>query len=242
VTSVLQRADPQSVRAALDTVLDPELDEPITSLDFVESCEVDADGSVRLRLRLPTFFCAPNFSFLMVADAYDAVRAVPGVGAVDVQLADHHAAQEINGGVAAHAGFVGTFAGEATDELHELRARFLSKAALAGQDRVARPLVDAGATPQQLAELTLGQVPASEELRRLRQRRAALGLPAGDDAPLLVRVEDGSPVPVEQVPLHLRRARVTRTGIDVNGEYCRSLLATRYELPGLRSGRRSGPP
>ena len=29
-------------------------------------------------LRLPTFFCAPNFSFLMVADAYDAVSAVPG--------------------------------------------------------------------------------------------------------------------------------------------------------------------
>jgi hypothetical protein len=55
---------------------------------------------------------------------------------------------------------------------------------------------------------------------------------AGGRRPLLVRVEDGSPVPVEQVPLHLRRARVTRTGIDVNGEYCRSLLATRYALPG----------
>jgi metal-sulfur cluster biosynthetic enzyme len=227
VTSVLQRAEPDRVRAALDTVLDPELDEPITSLGFVESCEVDADGSVRVRLRLPTFFCAPNFSFLMVADAYDAVRAVPGVGAVDVQLADHHAAQEINGGVAAHAGFVGTFAGEATDELHELRARFLSKAALAGQDRVARPLVDAGATPQQLAELTLGQVPASQELRRLRERRAALGLPCGDDAPLLI-APDGSPVPTAQVPLHLRRARLTRVGIETNGEYCRGLLAVRY--------------
>ncbi|HVM26656.1 MAG TPA: iron-sulfur cluster assembly protein [Mycobacteriales bacterium] len=232
MTSVLTpapaRVDPATVLAALDTVLDPELDEPITALDFVESCEVDDDGSVRVRLRLPTFFCAPNFSFLMVADAYDAVHAVAGVGAVDVQLADHHAAQEINGGVAAHAGFVATFAGEATDELHELRARFLAKAALAGQDRVARPLVDAGATPQQLADMSLGQVPDSVDLRRLRERRAALGLPAGDDAPLLVRVEDGSPVPVEQVPLHLRRARLTRTGIEVNGEHCRSLLATRY--------------
>jgi metal-sulfur cluster biosynthetic enzyme len=220
------------VSAALAAVLDPELDEPITDLGFVESCTVDRDGSARVRLRLPTFFCAPNFSFLMVADAYDAVQAVPGVTAVDVQLADHHAAGEINGGVAAHAGFVGAFAGQANAELHELRIRFLAKAALAGQDRVARPLVDAGATPRQLAQLTLGQVPDSAELRRLRARRAALGLPADDDAPLLVRVEDGSPVPVEQVPLHLRRARVTRTGIDVNGEYCRSLLATRYALPG----------
>ncbi len=32
-----------------------------------------------MRLRLPTYFCAPNFAFLMVADAYDAVSAVPGV-------------------------------------------------------------------------------------------------------------------------------------------------------------------
>lgn len=219
------------VDAALDTVLDPELDEPITSLGFVASCKVDEGGSVRVRLQLPTFFCAPNFSFLMVADAYEAVRAVPGVTAVDVQLADHHAAEEINGGVAAHAGFVGSFGAQASAELDELRATFLAKAALAGQDRVARPLVDAGVSPQQLADLTLGQVPDSVDLRRLRERRAALGLPSDDDAPLLVRVEDGSPVPVEQVPLHLRRARLTRTGIEVNGEHCRALLATRYAAP-----------
>ena len=35
-------------------------------------------ATVTVGLRLPTFFCAPNFSFLMVADAYDAVSAVPG--------------------------------------------------------------------------------------------------------------------------------------------------------------------
>jgi metal-sulfur cluster biosynthetic enzyme len=58
-----------AVWRALDTVLDPELDEPITDLDFVESCTVSAEGVATVRLRLPTFFCAPNFSFLMVADA-----------------------------------------------------------------------------------------------------------------------------------------------------------------------------
>ena len=219
------------VQDALGTVLDPELDEPITELDFVESCAVGAGGDVRVRLRLPTFFCAPNFSFLMVADAYDAVRAVPGVTSVEVRLGDHHAADEINGGVAAHAGFVQTFAGEATEELDDLRAAFLRKAALAGQDRVARPLVDAGATPADLAALTLGEVPDSVDLRRMRQRRAAVGLPADDDAPLLVDVDSGLRVPVERVPLHLRRARLTRTGIEVNGEHCRALLATRYEAP-----------
>ena len=87
----------------------------------------------------------------MVADAYDAVSAVPGVTRADVTLVDHHASAEINGGVAAQAGFVGSFGDLAAAELDELRALFLRKAALAGQDRVARPLVDAGMGPDELA-------------------------------------------------------------------------------------------
>ena len=80
-----------TVWQALGTVLDPELDEPITALDFVASCTVSGDGVASVHLRLPTFFCAPNFSFLMVADAHDAVSAVEGVTRADVVLDDHHA-------------------------------------------------------------------------------------------------------------------------------------------------------
>jgi metal-sulfur cluster biosynthetic enzyme len=169
----------ESVWAALGTVLDPEIDEPITALGFVASCTVSGDGDVSVHLRLPTFFCAPNFSFLMVADAYDAVAAVEGVRTAEVVLDDHHASPEINAGVAAHAGFVRTFPGEADAELEEVRRYFLEKAVVAGQDRVARPLVDGGAGPDQLAGLTLGAVPPSHALDRLRERRAELGLPAG---------------------------------------------------------------
>ncbi|WP_181782165.1 iron-sulfur cluster assembly protein [Pseudonocardia pini] len=217
----------QAVWSSLGTVLDPELDEPITDLDFVESCTVSPAGEVSVTLRLPTFFCAPNFSFLMVADAYDAVSAVPGVRRAAVTLADHHASEEINGGVAAHSGFVGSFAGEAVAELDELRHTFLSKAALAGQDRLARPFVEEGLGPDDLAALTLAEVPDSMELRRLRDRRMAIGLPYTDDAPLLIH-GDGSRVTSAQVPLHLRRARLQRVGIETNGEYCKSLLQTRY--------------
>jgi metal-sulfur cluster biosynthetic enzyme len=216
-----------AVWQALGTVLDPELDEPITTLDFVASCAVSGDGVATVRLRLPTFFCAPNFSFLMVADAYDAVSAVEGVTRAAIALEDHHASSEINDGVAAHAGFVGTFAGEADAELAELRRYFLEKAVVAGQDRVARPLVDAGAGPDELAVLSLGAAPPSVDLDRLRARRAVLGLPADDDAPLLIH-PDGTRVSAAQVPLHLRRARLTRLGIESNGEFCRSFLKTRY--------------
>jgi metal-sulfur cluster biosynthetic enzyme len=216
-----------AVWAALGTVLDPEIDEPITELDFVESCTVSEEGVAAVRLRLPTFFCAPNFSFLMVADAYDAVSAIPGVTRAEIALLDHHASNEINGGVAAHAGFVGTFSGEAVEELNDLRAIFLRKAVLAGQDRVARPLVDAGAGPEELARMRLGDVPPCADLDRLRERRSALGWPADDDAPLLIHV-DGGRVTAAQVPLHLRRARLTRIGIESNGEYCKALLEKRY--------------
>jgi len=220
-----------AVWAALGTVLDPELDEPITDLDFVESCTVSSDGVATVGLRLPTFFCAPNFSYLMVADAYDAVSAVDGVTRADVTLAEHHASTEINGGVAAQAGFVGSFTdsdqGEAVAELDGLRLQFFRKAAMAGQDRVARPLVDAGAGPDELAATNLGDLPPSPELDRMRKRRAELGYPHHDDAPLLLAA-DGGRITAAQVPLHLRRARLERVGIEANGEVCRGLLEARY--------------
>ena len=59
--------DPESAHSqvlrALDTVRDPELDEPVTSLGFVASCELSEDGVAEVHLRLPTYFCAPNFAF-----------------------------------------------------------------------------------------------------------------------------------------------------------------------------------
>ena len=219
--------------AALGTVRDPELDEPITSLGFVTSCAVSADGDARIRLRLPTYFCAPNFAFLMVADAYDAVSAVPAVRSTEVVLEDHFASDAINGGVAAQAGFAASFDGEAVSELHGLRADFLRKAVMAGTDQVCRPLLAAGASRASLLAMTLGEVPASAALDRLRQRRAELGLPAGPGAPLLIDPATGERIREEAAPLHLRRARSTRVSIEANSSICRGMLRHRYDSAGL---------
>ena len=219
--------------AALDGVRDPELDEPITALGFVASCTVSADGDAQVRLRLPTYFCAPNFAFLMVADAYDAMSAVPGVRRAEVVLEDHFASGAINGGVAARLGFARSFGGEAVGELHELRADFLRKAVMAGTDQVCRPLLAAGADPAGLLGLRLGELPPSGPLRRLRQRRGELGLPAGDDAPLVIDPATGARVSPDAVPLHLQRARTTRISIESNGSICRGMLRHRYDTSGL---------
>jgi metal-sulfur cluster biosynthetic enzyme len=226
--------------AALATVRDPELDEPVTALGFVASCVVSPGGRATVRLRLPTYFCAPNFAFLMVADAYDAVTGVPGVTGAEVILEDHFASDAINAGVAAQAGFVRSFTGEATEELDELRAQFLRKAVMAGTDQVCRPLVAAGRTPADLAAMTLGETHAALQslssqpaqalpgLSRLRERRADLGLPAGDDAPLLIDPRTGAPVDEAAIPLHLRKARVTRAGIEANTSICSGMFRVRY--------------
>src|SRR5215470_13291001 len=122
---------PSDVLEALGGVRDPELDEPITTLGFVSSWSVSPAGTAEVHLRLPTYFCAPNFAYLMVADAYDSVSALDGVSKTEIVLDDHFASDAINEGVAARAGFVRSFEGEAVDELDQLRADFLRKSVMA---------------------------------------------------------------------------------------------------------------
>jgi metal-sulfur cluster biosynthetic enzyme len=217
---------------ALRSVRDPELDADVVSLDFVGSVEVD-DGVAHVALRLPTYFCAPNFAFLMVADAWDAVSTVDGLTDVDVELIDHFASDAINRGVAARAGFVhsmaGTEVGEAVEELDTLRRQFTERALMAGTDLVVGPLARAGHSPEELAAMTLADAPASTELTRLRTRRRELGIPSEDGDPLVVD-PSGRKVGVEALPLHLRKARSFQVGVEANTSICRGQLAVRYGL------------
>jgi metal-sulfur cluster biosynthetic enzyme len=218
-----------AVLGALRRVRDPELDEPITDLGFVTEVEV-GEGTVRVRLRLPTYFCAPNFAYLMVADAREAVESVPGAGRAEIVLEDHHASDEINAGVAAGRGFAGTFPGEATGELDELRLVFRRKAFLSRQERLARSLLDAGISTEQLSTMRLGDLEDGDEARTYVERRAELGLPVGPDAFLLVDPM-GARGPADRVVAALRFAQTVRISIEGNASFCRGMLATRYGLP-----------
>jgi metal-sulfur cluster biosynthetic enzyme len=196
--------------AALGTVVDPELDQPITDLGFVSEAVV-VHGHARVRLRLPTYFCAPNFAYLMVADAYDAVRALPSVTSTDVQLEDHFAAADINGGVAESAGFDGV----RPSDLDELRLIFRRKAYLASLDRLCAVL--------SAIDVTLAEVPPSPQLDAMLRRRATLGLDCSPGSSLLLD-EHGAPLTRPR----LRYARSVRLSIEGNAGFCRGLLRTRY--------------
>jgi metal-sulfur cluster biosynthetic enzyme len=211
------------VQAALASVYDPELDEPITTLGFVSSCVVSGTGDVEVRLRLPTPQCAPNFAYLMVADARAAVRALPGVGEVTVALDDHYTAPEINGAVASDAGFDGAFPGETAGDLRALRDLFRRKALLGRQGRVCAALLAGG---HDVVALRVADLPDSEDARRCIALRRELGLRHDADAPALV-AGDGSPIPADGLRMWLRRAQLVGTSLESNGGLCRSLLEAR---------------
>jgi metal-sulfur cluster biosynthetic enzyme len=236
----LLQADVLSVvTAALSTVRDPELDESIVDLGFVRQTSV-VDGHAEVRLRLPTYFCAPNFAYLMVADAYDAVSSVPSIHTTTILLEDHMSSAEINAGVASRAGFVGSFGAEATGELDDLRLTFQRKAHTACLERACQLLIAAGWSVDGLSSAHLSDLPESQERSSLLRRRGDIGLSVAEDAALFVD-DSGEPVPAEQAPMRLRFARAVRVSIDGNAHFCRGLLTTRYpEAVADQKPRRAG--
>jgi metal-sulfur cluster biosynthetic enzyme len=216
------------VLEALSEVHDPELDEPITSLGFVTSCEVSPGGDVEILLRLPTPQCAPNFAYLMAADARNVVRRLlPDVGRIDVRLEDHYTGEEINAAIARGEGFMGAFPGETDDDqLGALRELFQRKALVARQARLCEALLADGATPVQVTALRLADLPEDADARRCLELRRHLGIACDPDSPAFV-APNGEPLAADELTLWLRKARLVRTSLDVNGSICRSLLEIR---------------
>jgi len=218
----------EAVTAALDTVTDPELDRSLVELGFAGAA-VDGPGHVTVELRLPTFWCAPNFAYLMVQDAHDAVARVPGVESVSVRLRDHFAAEEINTGVAGGRSFDDAF-----DELADgggldaLRRLFHVKAFTSRQEQLVRRLLRDGSTPAEVARMRISDLePAHLDGREYLDKRRRLGLSVDPTAPLAVR-PNGEAIAAEELIPYLDRARVTRVSVDANTAFCSSMLATRY--------------
>jgi metal-sulfur cluster biosynthetic enzyme len=219
--------DEARVLGALSGVRDPELDEPITELGFVSDLEIEGEA-VNIRLRLPTYFCAPNFAYLMVADAREAILSVPGVRWANVVLDDHYASDEINGGVNEGQGIDGAFPGETEGpDLGELRNIFQRKSFVSRQEKLCRALLADGRTPAELVRMRVGDLPPTDEAEQYLERRAELGVDVSLGSPLIVD-PDGRRVPEEAVVEHLRFAKTVRVSIEGNAGLCRGLLDVRY--------------
>jgi metal-sulfur cluster biosynthetic enzyme len=221
------------VYGQLAQVYDPELDQPLTELGFIGG--VTIEGSVvTVRFRLPTFWCAANFAFMMAADIRARVSELPWVDRVDVQLQDHFFGEEISSGVNCGKTFVGAFPSLATDDLDELRETFRVKAFLGRQERLLRSLLALGWMDDAILGVRIGdlpRLPLGSEGAALTNRYLAIleerGLAGDVTAPAFVH-PDGRPIDRAELRAHLARAQRTRLSVEFNAAFCRGLLKTRY--------------
>jgi metal-sulfur cluster biosynthetic enzyme len=218
------------VTDALSQVYDPEIDEPITRLRFVSSVQVSEDGVVDVLLRLPTPQCAPNFAFLMGADARRVVGEVPGVRDVTVRFEDHYTGEEINLALRGGAGFTGAFPGETDDDdLEALRALFSRKALIGRQATVCELMLAQGESEEAILSATVAELPDVPEVRRALELRAQLGIPVTPRSPAFV-TPGGEPVGESGLRRWLRGAQLVRLSLEANGGLCRDLLSARHGL------------
>ena len=220
------------VNQQLAKVYDPELDQPLTELGFIGGVDIAGD-KVTVRFRLPTYWCAANFAYMMSSDIRERVSELPWVKRVDVLLQDHFHDDEINEGIKNGKTFLATFP-DATDSLDDLRETFRVKAFQARQERVLRWLIRKGLQEEAILQMRVGDL---EELLKKRQVaklveryldiRQERKLP-GDISAEAFTNPDGTPIDPGGLQLLLNKASSTRLSMEFNTAFCSGLLKTRY--------------
>jgi metal-sulfur cluster biosynthetic enzyme len=216
----------------LAEVYDPELDQPLTELGFIGGVDVDGD-KVNVRFRLPTYWCAANFAYMMASDIRDRVSELPWVNQVDVLLQDHFHDDEINEGMKNGKTFLTAFP-DATESLEDLRETFRIKAFQSRQERVLRWLKRKGLQEETILQMRVGDLKEllnKRQVAKLVERylniRQERGLTDDIDAEAFSH-PDGSPIDPGGLQLLLNKASSTRLSMEFNTAFCSGLLKTRY--------------
>ena len=220
------------INQQLAKVYDPELDQPLTELGFIGGVDIAGD-KVTVRFRLPTYWCAANFAYMMASDIRERVSELPWVKRVDVLLKDHFHDEEINEGIKHGKTFLTAFP-DATESLDDLRETFRVKAFQARQERVLRWLIRKGLQEEAILQMRVGDL---EELLKKRQVaklveryldiRQERKLP-GDISAEAFTNPDGTPIDPGGLQLLLNKASSTRLSMEFNTAFCSGLLKTRY--------------
>jgi len=219
----------------LATVNDPELDESVTDMGFIDRLEIDKNNEVIIEFRLPTFWCAPNFAFLMANDMREAVEKLSWVPRVIITLTDHCHAEAINNGVHKGLSFSEAFPEQTEANLDELREIFRRKAFKMRQELLLRTLKEIGYKGSELCLLKIDELVAivSEDhnFSLLRSRylevRKEFGGPYGCDK-LAFTSDTGEAISSESFVEYLSGLRRVRVNSEFNANMCRSVLKSRY--------------
>jgi metal-sulfur cluster biosynthetic enzyme len=223
------------VHARLGQVTDPELDEPVTDLGFITSVTVDPAGAVAIGFRLPTYWCAANFAFLMADDMRRAVATLPWATSVRVTLGEHMYAETINRGLADARSFADSFGDAAEGDLETLRRTFAVKAFQRRQEALLRHLLAAGIAPATLSLPALRALALDAEGAGLRARYLERRELAGPGELAFVTAA-GAPLDAVALPAYLTALRRVGINAEFNGALCRGLLAARFPEAGSDAG------
>lgn len=221
------------VRARLATVSDPELDEPVTDLGFVTAIAIVGEGRVEIGFRLPTYWCAANFAYMMAEDMRLAAASLPWVSVVRVVLDEHMYADAVNRGMAEGLSFQEAFGAEANGDLAAVRRIFTVKAFQRRQLALIEHLLKAGLGRGEVLGLDIAALRAlaeGEERQRLvaryLEKRGVAGPTALHD--LAFVTPDGAAIAEAALSTHLRACRSVAVNGEFNGALCRGLLVARY--------------
>lgn len=226
------------VMSALDTVFDPELDESVTSMGFVEAVTLHGRAA-DITFRLPTFWCSANFAYLMASDMREAVERLGFIDEARVRLVDHFAARKINQGVAAGLGFAAAFVGEAETNLDDIRRAFRERAFLGRQERLLQQLAERSWSVDAMLALDVAGIESmcghdDPEIRGAATRYLAMRRHEGRSAeasdPAFITVA-GAPIRPEMCAAHRRNSRRICSTAAANAEMCRIQLRARLSHP-----------
>lgn len=203
------------------------------------------DDRVEVDFRLPTYWCAANFAFLMVDDIRMAVEKAPWCRSVRPRLLDHMYADEVNRGVGDALSFKQAFGALASDEtLGEVRRKFRVKAFQRRQESVLRGLLEQGFAVAALVDMDVATLErttigdgegARQKPRYLRiLRDFGFGAEPGDAAFV---TPEGGRITAATFEKHMEALRGVRINMEFNGALCKGLLSTRYKEAKLEDGR-----
>lgn len=234
-------------RSRLRPARHPELDEAVTDLGFVEAVSItpslhdDAPREVQVSFRLPTYWCSPNFAFLMAESIKREIEVLPWVARAVVTLHDHMSADEMNAAINAGRSFGSVFEDlHPGEDLSALREKFDRKAFQRRQEVVIKALRALAHAPERLVDMTLAELEAvtfadPEDARQTGRYLAILkakGL-ARRPADRALPDYDGVPLTADGFRAYMELLRSVRINMEFSGSLCRGLKSTRYKQADL---------
>jgi hypothetical protein len=181
----------------------------------------------------------------MSEDMHKAVASLDWVDDVRIRLVDHFAADRINAAVSAEEKFADAFGAEAGGDLSALRETFRKKAFLGRMSAAIDALRKNGWPEERIVALTVGEIRSlaagdlAPVLVRYLQFRQFYGGPMAAGSPAFCTIE-GAAIEPAGLAGFLRDIRLTRRGVEANGEMCRLFLKARTSA--LQAGATSTPP